>query len=176
MPRSLRDQNVELIHQGLVLLRELSDDVYSASPEGTPEAPRIGPHFRHCIDFYTCFLEGLALRVVDYGSRPRRREVERRRGAAIEALESVATRLADLDPGLAAEALQLRREPSADGDDEEWLGSTVGRELQFLASHTIHHYALIALALRLADHPVPEDFGVAPSTLEHWRREGRITR
>jgi hypothetical protein len=49
--------------------------------------------------------------------------------------------------------------------------STVARELQFLLSHTVHHYALIALILRLQGFEPGEEFGVAPSTLAHWRRE-----
>jgi uncharacterized damage-inducible protein DinB len=46
----------------------------------------------------------------------------------------------------------------------------VGRELQFLASHTLHHYALIAALLRLQGVEPGEEFGVAPGTLEHRRR------
>ena len=42
--------------------------------------------------------------------------------------------------------------------------STLGRELAFVDSHTIHHQALIAVLLELADVPVPDDLGLAPST------------
>ena len=176
MTLTLRDQNIELIHQGLRLLREIPDAAYTARADVGSHAPAVGPHLRHCLDFYVCFLDGLELRVVDYGSRSRNVELERDRQVAIEALEVVTERLAEVEPSIFGEPLQLRREPAEDGDDQQWLGSTVGRELQFLASHTIHHYALIALSLRLAGHAVPDDFGVAPSTLEHWRREGRIAR
>ena len=49
----------------------------------------------------------------------------------------------------------------------DWTASTVGRELAYLLSHTIHHYALIRLLAY--DHGVRLDaeFGVAPSTLKH---------
>ena len=53
-------------------------------------------------------------------------------------------------------------------DDAPWADSSVERELQVLLSHTVHHYALIAVALRLHGHPVDEEFGVAPSTLRYW--------
>ena len=51
----------------------------------------------------------------------------------------------------------------------DWRPSSVGRELQFLVSHTVHHYALIRLLLE--DHGIyaGEEFGVAPSTLAHQR-------
>jgi len=42
--------------------------------------------------------------------------------------------------------------------------STFGRELAFVNSHTIHHHALIAVLFALADVPVPDSLGLAPST------------
>ena len=42
--------------------------------------------------------------------------------------------------------------------------STLGRELAYVNSHTIHHHALIAVLLALADVPVPDRLGLAPST------------
>lgn len=176
MSLTLTEQNVELIRQGLELLYGLPDETYSRGASDDPPAPAVGPHLRHCVDFYVCFLDGLDLRVVDYGARQRRPDLEVDRQMAIDALEAVAERLEALDPELVAEPLELRRESADPNDEVQWLGSTVGRELQFLSSHTIHHYALIALSLRLASHPVPAEFGVAPSTLEHWRREGRVAR
>ena len=54
-----------------------------------------------------------------------------------------------------------------DVEDSPWSNSTIRRELQFLVSHTVHHYALIGLILKTMDVSVPENFGVAPSTLKH---------
>src|SRR5437667_441272 len=47
------------------------------------------------------------------------------------------------------------------------IASTVGRELMYAVAHTIHHYALIAVMCGLIDVPVPDGFGVAPSTLRY---------
>jgi hypothetical protein len=44
----------------------------------------------------------------------------------------------------------------------------VTRELQFLASHTVHHYALIAHLARDRGVGVAPEFGVAPATLDYW--------
>ena len=43
--------------------------------------------------------------------------------------------------------------------------STLERELQFLLNHGLHHFALIAVGLRLRGRAVPTDFGLAPSTV-----------
>jgi hypothetical protein len=45
--------------------------------------------------------------------------------------------------------------------------STLGRELAFVASHTIHHQALIAMLLGVQDVDAPDRLGYAPSTPRH---------
>ncbi|MBM4187475.1 MAG: hypothetical protein FJ206_09205 [Gemmatimonadetes bacterium] len=50
---------------------------------------------------------------------------------------------------------------------ESWSRSTLGRELQFLVSHSVHHFALIKLLLANDGPVLPREFGVAPSTLSH---------
>jgi hypothetical protein len=58
-----------------------------------------------------------------------------------------------------------------EGDDSSPRSqSTIRRELQFLLSHTVHHYALIAIILKIQGFDCDEDFGVAPSTLKYQRR------
>ena len=66
------------------------------------------------------------------------------------------------------DVVQVRAElPVPSASSARWTGSTVGRELRFLMSHTLHRYALIAAILRLGGEPVPAGFGVALSTLRH---------
>ncbi len=173
MSQNLLDQNAELVHQGIRLLRRLPDDAFTSGQSTNSAAPAVGPHFRHCLDFYLCFLDGLERGLVDYDGRERRPDVERDRETAIEALAAVAERLSRVEADRLPESIQVHPEAMP---AEERVDSTVARELQFLSSHTVHHYALISIALRLDDRPVPTEFGVAPSTLEHWRREGRVAR
>jgi uncharacterized damage-inducible protein DinB len=42
--------------------------------------------------------------------------------------------------------------------------STLGREMLFVISHTIHHQALVAVLLSATGRGVPDAFGLAPST------------
>ena len=48
------------------------------------------------------------------------------------------------------------------------MNSTLARETEFVHSHTVHHYALIAAKLKSVGIEVPDEFGVAPSTLRYW--------
>ena len=45
--------------------------------------------------------------------------------------------------------------------------STLGRELQFLVSHTVHHFAIIGAICHRMDIELAPTFGIAPSTLKH---------
>jgi len=65
------------------------------------------------------------------------------------------------NPGISLRALAPREMPAC-------LASTsIKRELAFLLSHTIHHYAIVAIICRLQGLSVEDDFGIAPSTLRH---------
>ncbi|HXI89139.1 MAG TPA: DinB family protein [Blastocatellia bacterium] len=161
--------NIAILRQGIELTSCLGP-LYSRS---TPRCLQgsIGGHFRHCIDFYNNFLSSVGSGRINYDLRARNELVES-------------------DPELAALELQaiiagLRRFSFADGHAELlvalegstrthdcpcWTRSSIARELQSLLSHTVHHYALIAIALRLQGIEPSTEFGVAPSTLEHWRK------
>src|SRR5437588_542470 len=48
-----------------------------------------------------------------------------------------------------------------------FMESSISRELQALSSHTVHHFALIAMTLRMHGVETDADFGMAPSTLRY---------
>jgi uncharacterized damage-inducible protein DinB len=165
---SLIAANCSCLHQGVHVINELPDGLYAdfhpASPEGS-----IGAHLRHCIDHYDCFLQGLGDGRIDYAKRERRLDLEQDPSTAVERLGALATELLSLQAEWDRDREVSVRAASVDGSDRGWLPSTLGRELQFLLSHTIHHFALIAMLLRLAGRTPPAEFGVAPSTL-HYRQ------
>jgi hypothetical protein len=67
--------------------------------------------------------------------------------------------------------IEVKLEGSSNDEGvSDWSRSSLLRELQFLLSHTVHHYSLIALALRVQGFEPGVGFGVAPSTLNHWRK------
>ena len=157
-------QNLDVIEQGRALLGRLAPDIYAPNGLGWPG---IGPHIRHCLDFYEALLGGWSAGRVDYDRRARDPELEADPRAAVAAFDSVAARLT----ALPSDALDRGLRVAADATDEQaprrWTRSSLGRELRFLLSHTIHHYALVALLLRQRDIEPGSDFGVAPSTLAH---------
>ncbi len=159
-------QNLDLLEQGIRLLEGLDDATYAGSST-TEFSETAGPHLRHCIDAYNCFLDGLSRADIDYDARTRSRDIEVSRDAAVAALRDVHAQLRAIDAPPTTE-LQVRVDIPGQADNEPSATSTLGREYQFLVSHTVHHYALIAMILRRQDFDPGSDFGVAPSTLRHW--------
>ena len=51
--------------------------------------------------------------------------------------------------------------------DNSFMESSISRELQVLSSHTIHHFAMIAMTLRFHGIEIDPEFGMAPSTLRY---------
>lgn len=155
------------LNQALALLKEVSDTHYTASPAGL--APhRAGGHLRHILEFYECFLDGMKRGYIDYDARRRDERVETSRAIAMTRIHLMLTELTELDRLESDARIWVKAEDSAPkGVLGNFLASSVGRELQMLSSHTIHHFALMAVTLRLLGINVPADFGVAPSTLRH---------
>jgi uncharacterized damage-inducible protein DinB len=162
-------QNLYFLEQGRQLLATLDDELFSREGR-TPRSASVGTHLRHIIDCFRCFLRGLKSDRIDYDARQRHPRIETNRATAEAALAEIVASLAALEGTPASRLLEVKVDADAWADPNlHWHGSTLGRELQFLLSHTVHHYALIALILRGHGHEPPADFGVAPSTLEHER-------
>jgi len=160
---------VRVLEQGLRVIERLDAASYGPPRSGLA-AYGPGAHFRHVLDACLRLLDGHAEGRVDYDRRERELCIEvDPRWAAQRYRETIAglRELARLDP---TAVLRVRMDaPAGIPAAEGWQESSLGRELGFLASHAIHHYALIALLLRTIGIEPGEEFGVAPSTLEHWR-------
>ena len=163
--------NVAWLNQALSLVQRLDDVTFRSSPQGL--APhRVGGHLRHILEFYECFLDGLGSLMVDYDARPRNHSVENSRDAATEKIFSILRRLED-SPWIRQDSVMFVRMENAEASEVEspYLRSSLSRELQTLSSHTIHHFALIAITLRVHGFEVDPDFGMSPSTLRFQAAE-----
>ena len=159
-----------MLKQGLSLLGQIDDSLYTGAPSGIAKAG-VGGHLRHCLDFYDSFLSGAGAGKpgrIDYDWRERNPLIEKDRSIAKAKIEATITKLS----GLKADGQQnllVKLEGEQAQRDAAWSHSSVNRELQFLLSHTVHHYALMAMLLRLQGFEPATDFGVAPSTLKYWQ-------
>jgi len=164
-PSRPADLNILFLRQAKDLLRSIDDRAYRSATDLLPGGTA-GKHLRHALDFHAALLCGTRTGRVDYARRRRDGVVEVSRAAALAALESIERRLALLGPADFDRPLVVKGEESADADGREtWSRSTVGRELEAVLSHTIHHYALMAVILRAHGIAPAPSFGVSPATL-----------
>lgn len=163
---TLIQTNVAWLRQSLELIGRLDDRTYSAVPAGY--APHnAGGHLRHILDFYECLLDGLSAQShVDYDARKRDESIERSTNAAAGRIRLTIARL----EALPAEDCPLLVRPEDAAVGYALLPSSLSRELMSLSSHTIHHFALIAMTLRAHGFTLDPRFGMAPSTLRHRER------
>lgn len=156
--------NCELLQQGVDLLNRHDDATYSAV-DASSFGSGIGSHFRHVLDHYQSFLAGASSSVIDYDDRRRGTTLERERSTAIATLTGMIAAMKSVAVDVNA-AVEVRVSASPQGEGIR-AQSSFGRELQFLVSHTVHHYALIAIASRMQGIVPDASFGVAPSTLKY---------
>jgi len=162
--------NLHLFDQMSELLSRLDDRSYTqTSPVFLNSS--IGGHIRHCLEHYQCFAEGLPHGRVNYDLRQRDIQVETQPAAALARLSSLYSQLTSLFSNNHTEAIHVLMDHGAAASEGCWQASSTGRELQFLISHTIHHFALIGGLCRTHGVEIAPTFGVAPSTLRH--RAGR---
>ena|ERR1044072_7647036 len=157
----------EALQQGRELLDHLSDEIYSQTMPPIFNFG-IGSHFRHLLDFHTAFLNGLKIGCIDYDTRERDETLEKDRRRTLAKIDWLIADLRALELTDKDLPLLVRLEDEA-CEASTWSQSTLLREVQFLQSHTVHHYAMIALMLKLQGVAVNENFGVAISTLKQWR-------
>jgi uncharacterized damage-inducible protein DinB len=123
----------------------------------------IGAHVRHCLD-HVCALEcGIATGEISYDHRTRNTVVEHDPEFAAARLRRAISRLGGVADYLLDRPLTLVAQIDQTGQRVR-VATSVGRELTFVISHTIHHSAMIAVLLEQAGQDLPARFGVAPTT------------
>jgi uncharacterized damage-inducible protein DinB len=156
--------NLHYLQQATELLDRI-DDACLAEPSTCFYESSIGGHLRHCLEHYLSFLEGMESGRVDYDARKRDVILETQAGAAREKVGEIIAALEGLEGRDLGERLEVKMDC---GESEiPWQASTPGRELQFLVSHTVHHFAMIGGICTSMGVEMGEVFGVAPSTIRH---------
>lgn len=157
-------ENRNLLLQTSELISQLSEAQYQRQHPDVG-SNSLGEHVRHLIEHYEVFLTSGA--AVDYDRRERHPEPERSTATAQGRIDDLCERLEGLaHRGIDAHSsMRLCYHPD-DGSENVELGlsTSVARELAFVASHTLHHMALIRMLAVKMDVVPSEDFGVARAT------------
>jgi uncharacterized damage-inducible protein DinB len=115
---------------------------------------------RHIVEFYQCLLLGYDQGTVIYDKRKRDKAIETDVRTAADAINSIIDSIDRTDKTLVLE-YELNKEKII-------LQSTYSRELMHNLDHSIHHMALIKIAVNeLTTIKLSDNFGVAPATIQY---------
>lgn len=126
----------------------------------------IGQHVRHIIELFQCLESGYTDNSVNYEKRKRDAVIETDKELALLLLKDIYSKLDKPDKELTLQACY-------DEHSEQPVSITTNyfREVAYNLEHTIHHMALIRVGIKeISDIILPEEFGVATSTIKHRKQ------
>ena len=150
------------LSENIELLRQLTNEEFMQKNPELSNAT-IGEHMRHIIELFGCLLENYDYGLINYDDRKRDLLLQTDKNEAIAIIEKY---LLELDkPNKPLSLTHNCFSPI------ELLQTNYFRELIYNLEHSIHHQALIKVALHSLPHiKIPSSFGVAPSTLEYRKQ------
>jgi hypothetical protein len=155
--------NVQLLDLALSLVAA------HQQPGAPPFAAPVGAHLRHVIEHYEALLMPRQPGIADYDGRRRDREVERSPQVARARLQALKQCLQLWRHTGLAEPVQVHGLGGLAGEFGFDVPSTLGRELAFVASHAVHHFALLRAHCLEHGIAVAANFGKAAATAAHER-------
>jgi hypothetical protein len=160
---SLQKASVDALGQLVSVLGTLNADDFR-TPLPVLSGGTIGRHVRHLVEFYQCLFGGLVTGMVDYDARARNAMLEEDPALAVAALQYLMRRVGEVQADQPL-VLCTRYGPG----EKVSIPTTLYRELVYNLEHCIHHQATIRIGLRALSQPapLPDSFGVAPSTLQY---------
>jgi hypothetical protein len=164
--RRIIDAAGAVLAQGEALLNSVTPEAYARKNDVAFNAS-IGGHYRHCLDHFNCVLRGLQKPEINYDHRERNVRVETDPEFALKITRQLHEALKQLSPEMLATPVMACCEVSYDKGQSPRACSSYSRELVYAIAHAIHHYALISIMARLMEIKLPQNFGIAPSTVAH---------
>ena len=157
---------VQIVKQNLIenitLLHQLTNEELTLPFPELGNAT-IGEHMRHIIELLGSLLENYDSGYINYDKRKRDIILQSDTKEAIKILEKYRSELDKPN-----KSLSLTHNCFS---DTETLETNYFRELLYNLEHSIHHQALIKVALyRLSHIKISDSFGIAPSTIEYRKQ------
>ena len=153
-------------------IMQLTDEQY-AQPVAVLSNATIGEHVRHIVELFLCLENGYSSGIVNYDQRKRDRRYETDRNLVIELMQLIYKNLYKHNKDLLLETGN-----SGQNSEPIIISTNYYREIMYNLEHTVHHMALIRIALReIPALVLPESYGVASSTMKYRKslEEASIT-
>lgn len=144
------------------ILEKLSNEQY-ARPLEILSNSSIGAHVRHILEFYICLIRK-DQKGICYDKRDRNKRLEEDRSYCLQMIPAI---ISPLETCIADQKLLLSSNFSEKSDEVVELKTSLFRELAYCLEHSVHHEAIIKIAINSLCHEIEmvETFGVAASTV-----------
>lgn len=156
-------------HENLLQLKDLLQNIktkdYTSQSEVLSEAT-VGQHIRHILEFYLLLVSGSFSGTICYDKRQRDIRIEESPQFAMETIDRLLAGIDSLDVHL---TVKFEGDFTVNASGDNFIQSSVGRELAYCIEHSIHHQAIIKaglIAMGLSG-LTNEYFGIAYSTIRY---------
>ncbi|NER15521.1 hypothetical protein GWK08_18850 [Leptobacterium flavescens] len=158
-------QNLDYLRNAL---GQLSDEQFSRPLEVLSQST-LGMHVRHILEFYTCLINAVDKKEVDYDSRVRDTSLEVSTDNCLNEINRISGFLEDVD-GDVEMKLKVNYALNPDEDCETMtINTSLYRELQYNIEHAVHHLAIIKIGIKALEDSfnLDDNFGIAASTIRN---------
>ncbi len=169
----LQSSAKELLSQLDQIIGECKDEDFSRPLEELSQAT-FGQHIRHTLEFFVCLYDARNELKVNYDYRKHDKLIETDKKLAQSLIHSIIEFIENnnTDFELVFEASYSEKE-----EQNQLMKSSFFRELAYTIEHTIHHMALIKIAVNQSLNYIvlPTSFGIASSTIRYRATEKLMT-
>ena len=162
------DSHLQVLQQAIDYLDSISNKNYTHCQKPT-FISSAGEHIRHILDHYLALLESDSSGTIDYNKRNRGNNCETDPECAKSICLNIISWLESIDTNSLNSPLTVLTEINIKKTFSVEVESTMARELIFVSSHAIHHFAMIAIISKSQEHSTHFQFGIAPATATHFR-------
>ena len=133
----------------------------------TLKGASIGKHVRHVVEFYECLLLNSITDVVNYDERKRNLLLEENLKYTIDYITEIIDVLQNIQSNKRLELVSVYDNESVS------MQSSLYRELTYNIEHTVHHLAIISIAIPIHFNYISlsENFGYADSTIQYLKTQ-----
>jgi len=167
---TMRSSQLEIIEQAQQYLKSVqkADYIEIVAPNFMSSA---GAHMRHIIDHYFAIIVGIENNLINYDIRSRGSKIETSPDEAIKKMNEISSWIKQLSDEQLYKTITLSTEISITNKKTQTMQTSIARELVFVGSHAVHHFAMITQISTAQKKPLPLSFGLAPATATFLRQQ-----
>ncbi|MGB0522601.1 MAG: hypothetical protein ACPGJS_06560 [Flammeovirgaceae bacterium] len=158
---------IGLLEQLKDLIHQLDQEQYTV-PLAVLSQSTIGQHYRHCLEFFDCMLQGLDTGVIAYDKRQREERLNVDMEYVLERIDAIIYHISTAED----QPIELEASYPCSEVTGVRINTSLLRELHYNIEHLVHHMAIIKIGVKenfkhVALNP---SFGISESTIAYHQQ------